>query len=74
MTKEEARKLIHKWEYDSNGMYHLGGTDIKIVNLRLNKKKAIAIADVILIFDCGDKIERYNNCEYNLEAMTKKGR
>lgn len=63
MTKKEIKEKIWKYEYCHSGFNKLSGVDVKVVNLRVRKNKAIA--DIVLTSDLeSGNSERYNNCEY----------
>jgi hypothetical protein len=65
MNKGNIKKKIEEYELYRNGLSMISGAYVKAVNLRLSRNTAtcdIKLVDV-------DRIERYNNCEYNLKAL-----
>ncbi len=66
-TKKEIKDMIEKYEYYTNGFGALNGRDVKIVNLRVTKEKAVC--DVILINNDDNVRERYDSTEYVLSKL-----
>ena len=65
MNKKEIKTKIESYEYYNNGMKHINGAWVKVLNLKLSKNKVFC--DIILGME--DKEERYNNCEYELKVL-----
>jgi len=69
MNKKEIKDMIEKYEFNINGFGRLNGRDVKVVNLRVTKEKAIC--DVILINNDDNIRERFNNTEYKLSKLVE---
>lgn len=69
MTKKTAKEAIWNFEYYTNGYGRLSGMDVKVINLRLRKK--FAIADVKLIDREDNHVDRYNDQKYVVEHLEK---
>ena len=69
MNIKEAREAIWNFEYYTNGYGRLSGKDVKVINLRLTKK--FAIADVKLIDSEDNHIDRYNGQRYSIVILEK---
>ena len=66
--KDKIKQAIEKIEYYQNGFnMYASGEDVRVINLRITKKKAIC--DVILTEDYGETEKRYNKCEYDLKSL-----
>ncbi len=68
-SKKEIKEMIRKYEYNVNGFGALSGRDVKVVNLRVTKEKAVC--DVILINDDDNIRERFNDTEYKLSKLVE---
>jgi len=69
MNIKTAREAIWNFEYYTNGYGRLSGMDVKVINLRLRKK--FAIADVKLIDREDNHVDRYNGQRYSIVVLEK---
>ncbi|MBA7601164.1 hypothetical protein ES703_08231 [subsurface metagenome] len=69
MNIKTAKEAIWNFEYYTNGYGRLSGMDVKVVNLRLTKKSAIA--DVKLIDREDNHVDRYNGQRYSIVVLEK---
>jgi len=70
ITIKEAKEKIQSFEYYTNGLEHLNGSSVKVVNVKIGKD--VIIADVILLKKFGEVQERYNNSEYAITLFQEK--
>jgi hypothetical protein len=73
MTKEERKKLkemIEDIEYNDNGFNHLSGTDVRVLNLHVDKNARRVYYDCILYknVETGHS-ERFNDCYLSFDTL-----
>ena len=59
---EKLKQRIEAIETNNNGLRHVNGAYVNVVNMRI--KKDMITADVILSNDMEQTYQRYNNMEY----------
>ena len=67
MNKKEIKDAIESYEVNHNGLRHINGAYVRVLNIKILKDKIVA--DVILSNDINQTYNRFNNCEYDLSLI-----
>jgi len=67
MNKEEIKQSIWQYEYNRNGLKHQNGADVLVLNLKILKEKVKC--DIKIYNLDGSHMERFNDCEYDMEMF-----
>lgn len=74
LDRNALKEAIWEIEFAANGLRNINGAGVVVKNLRVNKREGKVVADVELVFDSGERVERFKDCEYPLKMLLEHAR